>query len=111
MSVYKPLPKEIFEHYEIYFFDIEKASDVRNLISRMWEENQQLKEQLLKTLENSNKTIKELAEQLDLYKSVLNEVREYEESSSFEVDTRDYGRVTVCDADELALILDKEGDK
>ena len=56
-------------------------------------------------------SIRELQQENQQLKSVLNEVREYEESSSFEVDTRDYGRLTVCDADELALILDKVGDK
>lgn len=80
MSVYKPLPKEIFEHYEIYFFDIEKASDVRNLISRMWEENQQLKEREKMITERYNVQRQyaiEMEGRVVNLQSVLNEVREY----------------------------------
>lgn len=48
------------------------------------------------------------AEQLlNLYKSVIEEIREYEENSSFDINTRDFGRITVCDSNELSLILDK----
>ena len=105
MIVYKPLPKEIFEHYEIYFFGIEKASDVRNLISRMWEENQQLKLDF-ELYKDNHSYVNYEVEQL---KSVLNEVREkikLERKVSLPI-----GQVyTIHVLDQLQNILDKVGD-
>lgn len=117
MSVYKPLPKEIFEHYEIYFFDIEKASDVRNLISRMWEENQQLKEREKMITERYNVQRQyaiEMEGRVVNLQSVLNEVREHCECM-----IKIYGRLTkkqqqeelqkFLPYDKILTILDKVG--
>ena len=105
MSVYKPLPKEIFEHYEIYFFDIEKASDVRNLISRMWEENQQLKEREKMITERYNVQRQyaiEMEGRVVNLQSVLNEVRDYIENH---YEDRSFDEIH----NEVLEILDKVG--
>lgn len=40
-------------------------------------------------------------------KEVIEEVREEVENSSLEVNTREYGTLTVCNSDNLLQILDK----
>ena len=48
-----------------------------------------------------------LQQERDLYKSVIEEVREYIEKSSLEVNTKEFGNLTVCNSDDLLQILDK----
>lgn len=53
---------------------------------------------------------KQIQQEKDLYKSVIEEVREYIEKSSLEVNTKEFGNLTVCNSDDLLQILDKAKD-
>ena len=55
----------------------------------------------------TTRKIKELQQERDLYKEVIEEVRKMVEDSSLEVNTREYGTLTVCNSDDLLQILDK----
>lgn len=48
------IPQELFEHYDIYMFDINRTKDVYNLILKMWKENQQLKQRIDEALDYIN---------------------------------------------------------
>lgn len=69
-------------------------------IDKLQQENKRLKIQVSAREEVANK-----------YKEVIEEVREEVKKSSLEVNTREYGMLTVCNSDDLLQILDKGVDK
>lgn len=40
------IPQELFEHYDIKLFDINRTNNVYDLILKMWNENKELREQI-----------------------------------------------------------------
>ena len=61
------------------------------------EKEQVIIQRLMMKLQQENQQLKE----------VIEEVREEVENSSLEVNTREYGTLTVCNSDNLLQILDK----
>lgn len=76
---------------------------IANAISNLQQEKQQLKENNMSMQEEMARTW----EKADLYKEVIEEAREYIEKSSLEVNTKEFGNLTVCNSDDLLQILDK----
>ena len=80
------------------------------LIMNLMKKNQQLQEKYNIRSKAYNEVLLEnasLKDKADLYKEVIEEVREEVENSSLEVNTREYGTLTVCNSDNLLQILDK----
>lgn len=51
----------------------------------------------INSLQQENKQLKE----------IIKEIKQYNQDNAFEVNTRDYGNLTVVDADELAIFIEK----
>lgn len=81
----------------------EDVKECENQINLLKQENQQLKENNMSMQEEMVRTWKKV----DLYKEVIEEAREYIEESSLEVNTKEFGNLTVCNSDDLLEILDK----
>lgn len=75
----------------------------KQLSEQLQQENKQLKENNMSMQEEMVRTWKKV----DLYKEVIEEAREYIEESSLEVNTKEFGNLTVCNSDDLLEILDK----
>lgn len=64
------IPQELFEHYDIKLFDINRTDNVYKLILKMWNENKELRERktyeegIVKGFSHNIKTIEELEEQI-----------------------------------------------
>lgn len=69
------IPQELFEHYDIKLFDINRTNNVYDLILKMWNENKELREQnkpvktfeegIVKGFSHNIKTVEELEERIN----------------------------------------------
>ena len=107
--------KEMFEASKTYSkqFLYKHNKKLLEANERLRRKNERLKEirnlAVQKVNEEREKNVN-LEIPLHKYKEVIEEVREYIEKSSLEVNTREYGMLTVCDSDNLLQILDKVKD-
>lgn len=81
-----------------------------NYIMKLQQENQQLKSDFDLYKDNhiyKNYEVERKDKQLDLYKSVIEEVREYIEDSCYYPELENYSNMTSEEVKELLQILDK----
>lgn len=62
-----------------------------------------IEEELEKIMQLSNNLMQENKQ----LKEIIKEIKQYNQDNGFEVNTRDYGNLTVVDADELAIFIEE----
>lgn len=110
----KYCPNEITKQEKQGFIIFDYFDKLKVELSKTQQENQQLKNEVF----GLNDRLSCANEELDLYKSVLNEVREYldknKKVASSHFNGKEYEYISyclICDPNNLYEILDKVGDK